>query len=88
MAAGPVGTSWASGSWSVTAWTELTWADAIALAFVLDMNTRLRVYLCSLYSVPDTSDLTPMVTRYVNAQSGEMNARVQQLIDDATDAMT
>ena len=30
MPAGPVGSVWASGSWSATAWEENTWADASA----------------------------------------------------------
>jgi len=30
MAAGPIGSVWATGSWSDTAWEENTWADAVA----------------------------------------------------------
>lgn len=88
MAAGPVGSVWATGSWSDLAWEELTWADAAALAFVFDMNTRLRVYLCDLYGLPNTTDTTTLVTRYLASQTGEMNARIRKLINDATDAMT
>lgn len=29
MAAGPIGSCWASGSWSNTAWEANTWADAV-----------------------------------------------------------
>lgn len=88
MPAAPIGSCWAAGSWSDTAWEALTWRDAGTLAFVLDMNTRCRVYLCDLYSVPTESDLTTLVHRYVNSQTGEMTARILKLIKDATDAMS
>lgn len=88
MAAGPVGSVWATGSWTDTCWEEFTWADAADLAFVLDLNTRLRVYLCDLYGLPATTDSTTLVARYLASQTGEMNARFRKLISDATDAMT
>lgn len=87
MAAGPIGSVWAAGSWSDTCWEEFTWADAVALLFVLDLNTRLRVYLANLYGLPETTDLTTMVQRYLAAQTGDMTARFQKLIRDATAAM-
>ena len=88
MAAGPIGSVWATGSWTDTSWEEFTWADASALAFVLDMNTRIRVYLCDLYGLPQTTDTTTIVQRYLRSQTGDMNARFRKLIRDATDAMT
>ena len=87
MPAGPVGSVWASGTWSDLAWEELTWADAVALLFVLDLNTRLLVYLRSLYGVTG-GDLTTLTQRYLRSQTGEMNARFKKLITDATNAMT
>ena len=30
MPAGPIGTSWAAGSWAATAWQAGTWADIFA----------------------------------------------------------
>lgn len=32
MPAGPVGSVWASGSWSATAWEQNTWANASAVS--------------------------------------------------------
>ena len=88
MAAGAIGSVWATGSWADDCWEAFTWADAGALAFVFDMNTRLRVYLCDLYGLPNTTDTTTLVDRYLASQTGEMNARLRKLIADATDAMT
>lgn len=60
---------------------EVLWAAGSALAFILDMNTRLFVYL---RSVPRTGDLTTMVCRDLAARSGNMDSRFKNLIDDAT----
>lgn len=89
MPSGPIGSCWASGSWSNTAWSANTWADAAVatLAFVLDLNTRIAVYLRDLYSAPG-ADTTTLMHRYLAAQSGEYTARFKKLIQDATDAMT
>jgi hypothetical protein len=62
-------------------------AAGTVLAFILDMNTRMLVYLRDLYSAP-TAELTSLTTRYLAAQTGEMTARVRKLQTDATDAMT
>ena len=88
MPAGPIGSCWAAGSWSDTAWEENSWADSLVLVFVLDMNTRLQVYLCAIYSADATSDLTFKVDRFIDAETGEVNARMAELIQDATDSMT
>lgn len=88
MPAGAVGSCWATNSWSATAWEALTWADAAALAFILDMNSRLLSYLQSFYSTTNP-DLTTLARKYMdNELSGDMNLRWRQLIQDATDAMT
>lgn len=58
-----------------------------ALGFVLDLNTRLAVYLRDFYSNPDL-DLTTGIQRYLSSLSGEWTARFQRLIQDATDAMS
>ena len=58
-----------------------------ALAFVLDLNTRLWVYLADLYSVSPT-DNTALVRRHLDGQSsGDATQRFKRLIDDATSAM-
>lgn len=91
MPAGVVGSSWATNSWLDTVWEEFSWADlgtGLDLEFVLDLNTRIRVYLCDLYSAPANADLTTLVLRYLRSQTGEMNARLRKLVTDATDAMT
>lgn len=49
MAAGPVGSVWASGSWSATAWEAHTWADAAPPA------------PGDLLVIGDVTDLTPPV---------------------------
>lgn len=88
MAAGPIGTNWATGSWEDTAWEAESWeGGAAVLAFVLDLNTRITVYLRDLYAVP-TAECTTLTVRYLAANTGEMNARFQKLIQAATDAMT
>ena len=89
MPAGPVTGCWAAGVWADTVWELGVWADEIvSLLFVLDLNTRMRVYLADLYGMPQTSDLTALVTRYLRAQTGDYNNRFRKLITDATAAMT
>lgn len=64
----------------------ILWQTAAALAFILDMNTRIFAYLCSFYSVDmATSDNTSLTRRYLDTQlTGEHTARFRQLMDDAT----
>jgi hypothetical protein len=50
---------------------------------ILDMNTRIMVYLRSLYSVTG-GDLESLTMRYLVAQTGEWTARMKKLITDAT----
>jgi hypothetical protein len=59
-------------------------SGAAAIAFVFDLNTRLRVYLETLYSQTPPRDLQTNVTRYLASASGDANSRFRQLIDDAT----
>lgn len=66
---------------------EVLWASGLSLAFILDMNTRLYVYLCNYYGV-STGELTALVQRYLAGLSGNYNQRMIQLIQDATDAMS
>lgn len=64
-------------------------AGGITIAFVADLNTRLKVYLCAYYSAPASSDLTTLVVRYLrNDATGDYTARMRQLIRDATEAMS
>jgi hypothetical protein len=55
-------------------------------AFILDLNTRIFVYLCTLYSLdPLDADLTSMICRYLDDQTtGDYDQRFQHLIDQAT----
>lgn len=88
MAAGPIGPRWAASSWSDTAWEADTWSwVTVVLTFVLDLNTRLAVYLRNLYSDPDL-DLTTGIQRYLRSQTGDYSVRWRKLIQAATDAMT
>lgn len=87
MPAGPIGSCWASGSWTDTCWEVDTWADVAALAFILDLNSRLYAFLQDFYS--STADLNTLGTRYLREQtSGDYNTRWRELVQDATDAMT
>ena len=85
-----IGSSWANGSWvSVGGWAAGTWAgDEVSIGVEPDMNTRMRAYLLELYSLPASSDMTTMVRRYLNSQTGDMNARFLKLVRDATSAMS
>lgn len=66
-------------------YSGILWAAGSALAFILDLNTRLRQYLANYYSVPyETADLTTLMVRYLRDLSGDYSARLLQLIRDAT----
>jgi hypothetical protein len=83
--AAPIGSVWAAGSWSDTTWEAFSWADigAIVGNTILDINTRIAVFLRGYYSSPD-GDATTLVVRYLNSLSGEYTARLKRLIEDAT----
>jgi hypothetical protein len=87
MPAGPIGSTWAAGTWTDTSWEANSWADAVALlAFELDINERLLIFLQDFY-VSD-KELNPLLVQYLGAEvTGEWTARVHQAIQDATDAM-
>lgn len=86
MAAGPVGTTWAVGSWSDLAWEALTWADASAINVdATDLNTMLLQYLQQLYAVTNT-DLTTLITRYLQAYDGDKSNGFKALVAAATAA--
>lgn len=62
-------------------------AAVAALAFVLDLNTRLCVFLRDFYSQP-TGELTTLASKYLREEvSGDMNVRFRQLVTDANTAM-
>ena len=54
-----------------------------ALAFILDLNTRLRQLFDSTYSYA-ASDLSTGYARYQAGLTGDANNRLAQIIDDAT----
>lgn len=58
-------------------------AAASALAFVLDMNTRLRQLFDATYTRTGMDNTTGYVT-YTNALTGDANNRLARTIDDAT----
>ena len=86
MPAGPVGSVWKSGSWSATAWAANTWANASAAAgnAILDLNTRLYVYLNSYYGYNPPKDLATLVPRYLAGLTGDYMNRWNKMVDDAT----
>ena len=58
---------------------------AAALEFILDMNTRIKSYLISLYTLDDaTADNTTAVRRYLDAAGGDATKAFRTLMDDAT----
>ena len=83
MPAGPIGSVWASGSWSDTAWEAGTWATLV-VASAFDMNTRIYKYLLNLYSL-SSGDNTTLILRYLNDRTEtEWTARMQALIAAAS----
>lgn len=58
-------------------------AAATALAFILDMNTRLRALFDSTYSYT-ACDLSTNYMRYQAGLTGDANNRLARIIDDAT----
>jgi hypothetical protein len=65
----------------------ILWSAAAALAFVLDLNTRLAVYLRDFYSQP-TGEVTTLSRKYLNEEvSGDMNVRFRQMVTNANTAM-
>jgi hypothetical protein len=83
---GPVGSVWATGSWSNTAWEANVWANigVIVGNTILDINTRIAVYLRSFYSAPN-GDPNTLIVKYLREEvGGEYTARLKRLIEDAT----
>lgn len=55
-----------------------------ALEFILDLNTRVKSYLISLYSAdPATADATTLLRRRLDALGGDATADFQQVITDS-----
>lgn len=90
MAAGPIGSVWAAGSWADDCWEADTWADLASgtLPFTGDLNTRLLQFLRDHYST-NSSDLTTLATKYMDSlTSGDRNQKWKQMEQDAHDAMS
>lgn len=85
MPAAPIGSSWASGSWTDTSWEAGTWADIgsnpIAAVFG-DLTTLFRGYVDDLRDANPTEDDSNTVT--VNDQD-DMWGRVGHGADLNTD---
>jgi hypothetical protein len=83
--AGDVGVTQGNRQASAFTYSGILAAGGVALAFVLDLNTRLRQYLANLYSYPyETADLTSLMERNLSSRTGDMSIRFRDLIDDAT----
>lgn len=64
---------------------EVLFAAAATLAFILDMNTRLFVYLRTVeFPSGGNLDLTTMMTKSLAGRLGDANNRFKALVDDAT----
>lgn len=60
-------------------------AGQVIGAFILDLNSRIKDYLVTTYSVDGaTADATTLVRRYLNTAGGDATKAFQTLIDDAT----
>jgi hypothetical protein len=63
----------------------IAFAGGVTIAFVLDMNTRIKTYLTALYTASEATATNDMVDRYLDAApGGDVTATFHQLIDDAT----
>lgn len=82
MAAGPVGTSWAPGSWPDTAWEAGSWADGSDVPAVLgDLTTLFVGYVQDLR---DTSALAVLDSdTLVSLDRPNVAAAVPGEVDDA-----
>lgn len=61
---------------------EILWGAQVVIAFVLDLNTRLQVYL---QTAGGTGDLSSMLASHIAVNNpATMNKPVFDLIDDAT----
>jgi hypothetical protein len=88
MPAGAIGSCWAAGTWADTCWEAGTWGAAgeSALAFDLFWNERLLIFLQDFYV--SEVQLQPLLDLYLDTEvTGSRTARLQQAIQDATDAM-
>lgn len=62
---------------------EILWTAGSVLAFILDLNTRIFVYLKLTY-YPTGNDLSTMINKNLATRTGDMNNRFRALIEDAT----
>jgi hypothetical protein len=62
---------------------EILWTAGSVLAFILDLNTRIFVYLKVTY-YPTGNDLSTMINKNLATRTGDMNNRFRALIEDAT----
>jgi hypothetical protein len=61
----------------------------IIIGYYADMNTRLRVYLVAYYGLSGAQDLSTLTQRYLDGlPTGDRTQKMQQLINDATGAMS
>jgi len=73
----------AASIWFSAGVASVTWTSGGALAFILDMNTRLRELFDSTYT-RDSIDNSTGYTTYEAGLSGDANNRHKQIVDDAT----
>ncbi len=64
----------------------ISWVAGSVLEFIADMNTRIKSYLTTLYTVNETTaDATTLARRYLDAApTADATVAFQTLIDDAT----
>lgn len=61
---------------------EILWTVLSPLVGLLDINTRLFVYLTGVY--PGGNDLSTMMNTNLAGRTGDMNTRFRALVADAT----
>lgn len=62
----------------------ILWSAGSLIPFILDMNTRLFVYLKTFYTEGAGADLTTMMSRYLRGLTGDYDTRFRKLIQDAS----
>lgn len=85
--ASETGTNTGNREAAVYLYSGIAASGTVLLPFVLDINTRLWVYLGSVYGFSSSPDLNSMIERYLRGLTGDYNNRWKQLIQDATTAM-
>lgn len=87
MAAGAIGTSWATLSWPDTTWEAFSWSDLTgAIALFGDLNDRMLQWLTNEYvpSIFPAADFSTLLQYDLSLRSGDYTTRFRALIDEVS----